>query len=171
MNLPRLYGEEEEKEVLEVIRSGYMSRYSSWENSKVHQFEKEAAKYLGVSHCLMLNSGTAALVCALSGLEIGPGDEVLCPCFTWISTAAAIIAVGAIPIIYDIEESLGPSIQSLRANRTERTKAVIVTHMMGSACNMDQICAVVRDEMKLFLVEGAQSGFPRSFQLLRCLYS
>jgi hypothetical protein len=157
LNLPRVYGKEEEDAVVEVVRSGFMSRYSNWDTSKVHKFEKAAAEYLGVKHCLMLTSGTAGLVCAMAGLNIGPGDEVLVSCFTWISTAAAVIAVGAVPIMYDIDESLGPNIEDLRRRVNPRTKAVIVTHMMGSSCHMDKIVHVVRDELKLKMVEGARS--------------
>ena len=70
-------------------------------------FETEAAALLGVNHALMVNSGTSAIICALTGIGVGPGDEVIVPGYTFIATAAAVVGVGAVPVIAEIDESLG----------------------------------------------------------------
>ena len=88
---PSVIDDREINAVTEVLRSGKLFRFV--ENSHVAAFEKEAAALLGVNHALMVNSGTSALVCALTGLGIGPGDEVIVPGYTFIATAAAVVAI------------------------------------------------------------------------------
>ena len=85
-----LIGEEEKKEVLEVMESGYLSRYGDPDDKnfkrKVATFEEEFAKYLGLKHSILLNGGTSALLTSLTALGIGPGDEVIVPGFTFIAS-------------------------------------------------------------------------------------
>ena len=105
MHGPSLIDEREINAVTEVLRSRKLFRFT--ENSQVAGFETAAAAKLGVKHALMVNSGTSAIVCALTGVGIGPGDEVILPGYTFIATAAAIVGVGAIPVIAEIDDSLG----------------------------------------------------------------
>src|SRR5450759_4002413 len=100
--------EEEEKAVLEVLRTKRLFRYYGPEPgpSKVEILEKEFTQYMGVQHALGVTSGTAALVCALQGIGVGPGDEVIVPAFTWIASASAVAAVGGIPVVAEVDESL-----------------------------------------------------------------
>lgn len=158
LNLPRVFGREESKAVASVIESGFMSRYSSWDNSRVFKFEKEAAKYLGVEYSLMVNSGNSALACCLIGLEIGPGDEVILPCFTWISDACAVTSVGAVPVFADIDETLGISLQGIKSRISKFTKAIVVVHMMGIPCNNIKEIVSFAKENNIYVIEDcAQS--------------
>ena len=97
---PSVVGEEEVAAVTEVLRGQRLFRYN--EDSQSMAFEKEAAEFLGVEYALMVNSGTSALVCAMIGAGIGPGDEVIIPGYTYIATTGAVISAGAVPVIAEI---------------------------------------------------------------------
>ena len=101
-------GAEEEKAVLDVLRSKRLFRYYGpyAGGSKVDEFEKAFAAYMGTGHAVAMSSGSASLVCGLAALGIGPGDEVIIPAYTWIASAEAVIAVGAVPVLAEIDESL-----------------------------------------------------------------
>ena len=114
-------------------------RYRGEEKGNCDLFEEEVAQYTGAKHALMVSSGTQALVCALTSLEIGPGDEVILPAYTFIATPAAVIDVGAIPVIVDIDESLGISPEAIRKNITPYTKAIIAVHMQSVPNKLDEI--------------------------------
>ena len=90
---------------LRVLVRGDLNRYLGHGISETQRFETALQDTIGVKHALAVNSGTSALICALVGAGIGPGDEVLVPAYTWVSTAAAPLAVGAIPVLVDIDES------------------------------------------------------------------
>ena len=92
---------------------------------------------MGAQHALAVNSGTSALICALVGAGIGPGDEVLVPAYTWVSTAAAPLAVGAVPVLVDIDESLMIDPIDIKRKITPQTKAIIPVHMLNLVCDMD----------------------------------
>ena len=72
--------------------------------SKVAALEQAFADFMGVKHTVAVTSGTAALTCGLHAIEVGPGDEVVVPAYTWIASAAAVIAVGAIPVVAEVDE-------------------------------------------------------------------
>ena len=99
---------EEEAAVLEVLRTKRLFRYRGPEAgpSKVAELEQAFAAKKRVPYALGLTSGTAALITALHALGIGPGDEVIVPAFTWIATATAVLAAGAVPIIAEVDETL-----------------------------------------------------------------
>ena len=93
-------GKEEIKAVEKVIKSKELFRVKSGKLSECDKFEKELAKKIGTEYALLLNGGgTSALICGLVGLDIGPGDEVLIPSYTFMATATAVLMVGAIPVI------------------------------------------------------------------------
>jgi dTDP-4-amino-4,6-dideoxygalactose transaminase len=127
---PSVVGEEEIEAVTDVLRSQELFRYKDGQ-SQAAQFEKEAADFLGVEYTLMVNSGTSALICALIGVGVGPGDEVIIPGYTYIATAAAVIAAGAVPVIVEVDESLGLDPAAIEANITPYTKVVVPVHMRG----------------------------------------
>ena len=102
-----MIGDEEIRAVTDVMKNKQLFRHMP--QSETQKMEKEAREYLGSSYSLMLNSGTSALICALTGVGIGPGDEVIVPGYTYISTAAAVVATGAVPVIAEIDDSLGLS--------------------------------------------------------------
>ena len=90
-----LIGDEEKKELLEVLASGYLFRYGSMDDpafkAKVYKLEQEVAKRVGVPYAVAVNSGTTALLVALGGLGVGPGDEVIVPGYTFIASMSSII--------------------------------------------------------------------------------
>jgi len=120
---------------LEVLRSG---RYIG--GAAVAEFEQAFARYTGAAHCIACNSGTDALYLALRALEIGPGDEVLVPTFTFIATAEVVSAVGAKPVFVDIDlESFNLDLNQLEAALTPQTRAVIPVHLFGRPVDLETL--------------------------------
>lgn len=148
-------GQPEIDAVAEVIRSGKLFRYG--EQTQCGRFEERYARFLGVNKVQMTASGTAALVVALGALGIGPGDEVIVPSHTYMATAIAVLGVGAIPIIVDIDESLTLSPAAFEDAIGPRTRAVIPVHMWGLPCDMDAILEIAKAR-KVFVVEDACQG-------------
>ena len=137
-----------------VIARGKLSRYESGKTSMTSRFEARFAEKLQVKHLLTVNSGTSALISALAATGIGPGDEVLVPAYTWVSTAIAPLAVGAIPVLVDIDESLTIDPQDIERKITPYTKAIIPVHMKNLVCDMDTITAIAKRH-RLYVIEDA----------------
>ncbi len=137
---PSVVGEEEINAVTNLLKSQQLFRHR--ESSETNQMEKEAAKVLGVKYALMVNSGTSALICALLGVGVGPGDEVIVPGYTFIATASAVIATGAVPVIAEIDDSLGLSPDDVVKKITPHTKAIIPVHMRGIPAKLDQLIKI-----------------------------
>lgn len=124
--------------VLDVLASG---RYIG--GSSVEGFEKDFAKYIGVSECVACNSGTDALVLALRSLGIGVGDEVITSPFTFIATAEAITVTGATPVFVDIDaETFNLDVNQVEAAITSKTKAIVPVHLFGQAVDMTRLMQV-----------------------------
>lgn len=137
-----------------VLRSG---RYIL--GPEVFAFEREVAEYLGASECVAVSSGTDALLCALSALEIGRGHEVITTGFSFIATAEAIVRVGATPVFADIDpESYNISVDSVRAAVTSRTRAVLAVHLYGRPAELVQLRQLC-EEHGLYLIEDAAQAF------------
>lgn len=110
----------------------------------VQEFENNFAKRMQARYAIGVNSGTDALLLTLHALGIQPGEEVICPAFTWVATADVIPRIGANIVFVDIDENFNIDVESVRASITERTRAIIGVHLFGRAANMDgllQICA------------------------------
>lgn len=137
-----------------VMARGQLLRYRGGENGYTSRFEANLSKKTGVKHCLTVNSGTSALISALVGAGVGPGDEVLVPAYTWVATAIAAIAVGAVPIIVDIDETLTMDPADIERKITPHTKAIIPVHMINLVCNMDEITRIAARH-KLLVIEDA----------------
>jgi 8-amino-3,8-dideoxy-alpha-D-manno-octulosonate transaminase len=137
-------GEEELKEITSIFteHNGYLYRYGG---TKVIEFEKAFANKFNVRYAHAVSSGTAALKVALQALGVGPGDEVITQCHTFIATVEAIVETGATPVIVNVDKSLNMDPNSLRQALTEKTKVVIPVHMDGVACRMDEIMKVIYD--------------------------
>jgi dTDP-4-amino-4,6-dideoxygalactose transaminase len=150
-----IVGEEEIEAVAEVIRSGKLFRYGI--GQECDRFEQRYAEYLGVEHCALTASGTYGLTAALIGLGIGPGDEVLVPAHTYMATATAVIAAGAIPVIVDVDESLTIDPDAVSDAIGPLTRAVIPVHMWGTAANMEAVLDIAEGR-GLFVVEDACQG-------------
>ena len=153
-----LIDDEEHKNVGKVLKSGILERYVNPEDSFVHRFESEFSNYLGTSECLAVSSGTAALICCLRSLNLSSGDEVLMPCHTYIATALAVVAVGCIPIMVNIDSSFTVDIDELAKNITPRTKAIIAVHMHGFPCNMESLMKLAKKRNLLVIEDVAQAA-------------
>jgi len=155
-----LIGQEEIKEVVEILETGVLMRYGFDAQRKgmfkVREFEEAFAKYCGTNYALGVTSGSAALKVALTALDIGPGDDVLVPAFTFLATYEAVMEVGAIPIMVDIDETLNLDPKEIAKKKTPYTKAVIPVHMCGSAACIDTILEEARKHKLLVLEDNAQ---------------
>ena len=153
-----LFGEEERKEVNDVMETGILMRYGFdgprkgiW---KAQELEKAITEVFGCKHAQLTSSGTSALTTAMTALGIGAGDEIIMPAFTFVASFEAVLSVGAVPVLVDIDETLTLSPDAVRAAITSKTKCVMPVHMCGSMADLDalkQICA----EHKLILLEDA----------------
>ena len=146
-------GEEEIAAVTALLKKPKnMFRFRSGEMTECDKLEQAICKETGASHSLFVASGTGALSCCLTGFEIGPGDEVIVPGYTFIATAAAVIEVGAVPVIAEIDNSLGLDPIDLEKKITPHTKAVIVVHMVGVPARLEAIRAICKKH-NLILIE------------------
>ncbi len=150
-------GREEAEAARRVIESKQLFRYRGGEGGETDQFEAEWAQYIGTAHALAVTSGTAALTCALVGIGIGPGDEVIVPAYTWIATPMAVLAAGGIPILAEVDDSLRLDPADAESKITRRTKAIIPVHMCGLPCNMDAILALARQHGLLVVEDACQA--------------
>lgn len=135
-------GEREIEAVAEVIRSGKLFRYRGGEGGRCDACEQSLREIFGCAESIVVTSGTGALVCALVGLGVGPGDEVIVPAYTWLASAGAVLGVGAIPVLAEIDESLTLDPAALEGRVGPRTKAVIPVHMGGRPSDMGPIMEV-----------------------------
>lgn len=147
-------GEEEIEAVARVIRSRQLLRYRGGEQGECTQLEKELCAKFGCRYALVVNSGTNALICALVACDIGPGDEVIVPAYTFMATALAVLAVGAVPIIAEVDETLTLAPEDVERKISSRSKAVIPVHMHGLPSAMDKFLALA-DKYHLRLIEDA----------------
>jgi 8-amino-3,8-dideoxy-alpha-D-manno-octulosonate transaminase len=153
-----LFGDEERKEVMDVLETGILFRYNFdgprkgiW---KARTFEEEFSKYHGVEYCHMCSNGTAADIISLASVGIGAGDEVIVPPFSFIAPIEAVLTVGAVPVFAEIDETFCLSPEGIEAAVTPRTKAVLLVHLFGSMARMDEIVRVC-EKHNLILVEDA----------------
>jgi len=145
-------GQKEIDAVAKVMTSGELFRYHK--GGECERFEKRYAEYLRVKHVCQTASGTHALTAALVGCGLGPGDEVIVPSHTYMATAIAVLAVGAIPIIVDIDNSLTLDPRAFEDSIGPRTRAVIPVHLWGLTCDMRAIMRIAR-KRKLLVIEDA----------------
>ncbi len=121
-------------------------------------FEKEIAAMTGARHALSVSSGTDALLLALMALNIKPGDEVLCPAFTFFATAGAVSRLGAVPVFTDIcPICFNLDVNDARAKITSKTKAIIPVHLFGQCADMDPILALAKEHGLRVVEDAAQS--------------
>ena len=150
-----LVGQEEIDALAQVIRSNALFRYGV--GGECDRFEERYAKWLGVKHFALAASGSNALVAAMTAVGLGPGDEVIIPAHTYMATATSVLAVGAIPLIVDVDESVTIDPKAIEAAIGPRARAVVPVHMWGAACDMDAIMEVARRH-NLIVIEDACQG-------------
>jgi dTDP-4-amino-4,6-dideoxygalactose transaminase len=118
---------------------------------------------MGTRHALAVTSGTAALICGLMGIGVGPGDEVIVPAYTWIASALAVIATGAVPVVAEIDETLTLDPADAEAKITPYTRAIIPVHMRGFPSRMGALMELAR-QRGLRVVEDVAQADGASFQ-------
>ncbi|KYG73294.1 MULTISPECIES: DegT/DnrJ/EryC1/StrS family aminotransferase [Roseivirga] len=155
------FGDEERKEVNDVLNTGILMRYGfdgmrqgHW---KAKELEKAITETFGVRHAQLTSSGTTALSTAMAVMGVGHGDEVIMPTFTFVASFEAIIAAGAIPILVDIDETLCLDPKAVEAAITPRTKMVMPVHMCGSMAQMDELQAICKKHNLLLLEDACQA--------------
>ena len=160
-------GEEEEKEVLDVLRSRWLFRYGDEKDPtfkrKVKTLEEMVEQGFGTRHALAVTSGTAALITALSALGIGPGDEVIVPGYTFIASISSIIVARAVPVLAEVDASLTLDPSDVEGRITPRTRAIMAVHMLGNSCDLDRLRAIAKSH-GLVLIEDAAQAFGGSYK-------
>ncbi len=162
-----IFGDEERREVQDVLETGILFRYGfdaarkgRW---KARTFERELARRTGAARALLCSSGTAALSIALAACGVGAGDEVILPPFTFVATMEAVVHAGAVPVFADIDETLCLDPAGLEAAITPRTRAVIPVHMCGAMARIDEIRSLC-DRRSLVLIEDACQAVGGSYR-------
>lgn len=157
-------GEEEEREVLKVLRSGWLST-----GPVTERFEKAFSEYMGGGNAIAVSSGTAALHLALAALGLREGDEIILPSLTFVATANAVLYVGAKPVFADIVGTgdLNIYAQEIEKKVTKRTKAIIVMHYGGYPCDMKSIMEIGKRH-GLYVIEDAAHAPGAEYQAKKC---
>ncbi|MGA9566022.1 MAG: DegT/DnrJ/EryC1/StrS aminotransferase family protein, partial [Candidatus Korobacteraceae bacterium] len=150
-----VFSEEQIEAVSVVLRSG---RVNYWTGDEGQRFEREFAAYTGVKHALTVANGTLALELALYALGVGPGDDVVTPCRSFIASASCVVIRGARPVMADVDrDSQMITPEALRQAITPRTKAVIAVHLAGWPCDMDSIMAIAAQHNIAVIEDCAQA--------------
>ena len=150
------------KDVVDIMKKGEISYYGR--EGKLKEFEDEVCKYHNIKYGLAVNSGTSSLHSAFFGIGIGPGDEVICPTYTFLATVMPIYQCYAKPVLCDCEEDTGNiSPEDIEKKITDKTKAVIITHMWGHPCEMDKIIEICK-KYNLFLIEDCSHAHGATYK-------
>lgn len=162
-----LFGDKERKQVNEVLDTGVLMRYGfdgmrkgQW---KALELEKVLSEKMQVKHTQLVSSGTAALTVALASAGIGAGDEVIMPTFTFVASFESILAIGAVPILVDVDDTLALSPTAVENAITERTRVVMPVHMCGSMADLKALKAIC-DKHDLLLLEDACQSIGGTFE-------
>ncbi|WP_404942212.1 DegT/DnrJ/EryC1/StrS family aminotransferase [Pseudomonas danubii] len=147
-------GEEEWQAAREPLMTGWLTQ-----GPKVAAFEEAFAKRHQVPHALAVTSCTTGLHLALAGLDIGPGDEVIVPTFTWIATANVVLYCGATPVFVDIDPlTYNLDISQVAAKVTDKTRAVIAVHLFGRCLDIDALRAVLPAQVAIIEDAACAAG-------------
>ena len=144
--------------VLEPLRSGWLVQ-----GPQVKSFEEKWCAFTGAPHSLAVTSCTTGMHLAVAALNLGPGDEVIVPAFTWISTANVIEHQGATPIFCDIDlATFNIDVTQIENLITERTVGILPVHLFGLAADMDPIMAIAKKH-GLWVIEDSACGFGATY--------
>ena len=156
-----LFGPEERKEVNDVLETGIYMRYGFdgprkgiW---KSKELEAALCERLGVKYAQLTSSGTSALSTALAILGIGAGDEVIMPTFTFVASFEAVLSVGAIPVLVDVDSTLTLDPAAVRQAITPRTKCIMPVHMCGAMADLDPLLSICKEHNLVLLEDACQS--------------
>ena len=155
------FGDEERKEVNDVLETGILMRYGFdgprkgiW---KSKELEAAVCEKFGSEYAQLTSSGTAALTTAMAALGIGAGDEVIMPAFTFVASFEAVLSMGAVPVLVDIDSSLTLSPAAVKAAITPKTRCVMPVHMCGSMADLDALQAICKEHGLILLEDACQS--------------
>lgn len=149
------FEEETIQAAMEPLRTG---KVNYWTGHEGMHFEEEFARYNGARFGISTSNGTSALHVALAGLDIGPGDEVIVPSYTFIASSFSICQAGAIPVFADVNrEDHVISPESIEEKITERTKGIVVVHLYGNVCQMDKIMEIANKHNLKVIEDCAQA--------------
>jgi 8-amino-3,8-dideoxy-alpha-D-manno-octulosonate transaminase len=156
-----LFGDAERKELNDVLESGVLMRYGfdAMRNGhwKARELEAELQDRLQVKHAQLVSSGTAAVSIAMAVAGIGAGDEVIMPNFTFVASFEAIMMLGAIPVLVEINDTLTMDPKAVEAAISPRTKAIMPVHMCGSMADMDALSAICNRHDLLLIEDSSQA--------------
>lgn len=127
-------------------------------NSRTDVFEKMVCEKTGSKYALAVNSGTSALIAAMVAAEVGPGDEVIVPAYTFFASASAVVVAKAIPVITEIDETLTLDPAAVEKNITSKTKAILPVHMLGLPSKMNELRAIAAKH-KIKIIEDTAQAF------------
>lgn len=143
------------KSVEDVLRSG---KVNYWTGPRGMEFEKRFAEWQGSKYAISVATGTAALHVALAALDIGPGDEVIVPSYTFIATSFSVVQTGAIPRFADVNlDDHCISVESAEKLANRRTRAIIPVHLYGNVCDMDEIMAFAQRHNLKVIEDNAEA--------------
>ena len=149
------FGQDEMSRVVSVLQSG---KVNYWTGEEGRLLEKEFAAFTSSRYAVALANGTVALELALYALGIGPGDEVIIPCRTFIASASCVVTRGAKPVMTDVDPvSQNITVETIIDVLTTRTKAIIAVHLAGWPCDMDSINKLAREKGMFVIEDCAQA--------------
>ena len=155
------FGDEERKQIDDVMSTGILMRYGfdaqRKGNWKAKELEQKITETFGCKYAQLTSSGTSALTTAMAALGIGCGDEVIMPAFTFVASFEAVISVGAIPVLVDIDESLTLAPKAVKAAITPKTKCIMPVHMCGSMADIDALKNICKEHNLILLEDACQS--------------
>jgi 8-amino-3,8-dideoxy-alpha-D-manno-octulosonate transaminase len=156
-----LWSDKERKEVNDVLETGILMRYGFdgprkdiW---KSKELEAAISETFGCKYAQLTSSGTSALTTAMSALGIGYGDEVITPSFTFVASFEAVLSVGAVPVLVDVDDTLTLNPDAVRKAITPNTKAIMPVHMCGSMADLDALLAICKEHNLILLEDACQS--------------
>ncbi len=159
---PQYYDDEEQRELLDVLKN--RSPFRWWglnalghPPDKCIDFEKEFAAHQNTKYAVAVTSGTTALMTAMAALEVGPGDEVILPAWTWYACYDAILFAGALPVFAEVDDSMNLDPTDIEHRITPRTKVIMAVHILGAPADMDPILTIAKKHNLKVLEDCAQS--------------
>ena len=155
------FGDEERKEVNDVLETGILMRYGFdgprkgiW---KAKELEAAICRKFGSKYAQLVSSGTTALTTAMSALGIGYGDEIILPSFTFVASFEAVLSVGAVPVFVDVDDTLTLDPAAVRNAITSKTKCIMPVHMCGSMADLDALQSICKEHNLILLEDACQS--------------
>ena len=147
-----------EKTIASVAEPLKTGRVNYWTGELGVKFEEAWAKWNGVRYAVTTTNGTSALHTAVAALGIGPGDEVICPSYSFIASSFCVLQAGALPVFADVDESHTLDPEDIEDKINERTRAILVVHLYGVVADMDPILSIARKH-RLFVIEDCAQCF------------